>query len=185
MNWDEGQSSYGMEAARRVNRLVEELDLILSSHSDPRDIFSEFTKSLEQVYDINKGMLALMEGDQARFLAVATFSRGNVRKNLSLRLPLNTSLFHKVAEHGQMYADNFAELYDGNLIEKRLLLDDDTEAFMLRPLKFEGRVVAMLGYSSENPDAFATFDEGLLDPAIDRFGEAIAKYQCRKVEVRQ
>lgn len=177
MKYGEDYSSLDDEVNDAVRKLTMRLGEVLADCSDPRTIFQEFTRELQRVYDITKGFLALREGDMTRFLAVATFSNGTVRKNLSLRLPNAPSLFEKVAESGQLYTENFAELCDGNLIERRLLLDDDTRAFMLRPLKHEGRVIGLLGYSSENPDAFVTFEEGLVDPALDAFGRLLGRLE--------
>jgi|GEM_PF-1943739 len=177
MSIGDDYNSLGDAVNRTVRKLTKRLSEVPAEGNDPRAVFSDFTKELQRVYDISKGFLALREGDMTRFLAVATFSHGTVRKNLSLRLPLAPSLFERVAENGQLYTENFAELCDGNLIERRLLLDDSTRAFMLRPLKSDGRVIALLGYSSENPDAFVTFEEGLIDPALDEFGRLLGRME--------
>lgn len=179
MTFGEEHNSYDDAVNGAVNKLTQRLREVLVECSDPPTIFLRFTRELQRVYDITKGFLAIREGDMTRFLAVATFSNGTVRKNLSLKLPSAPSLFEKVADDGKLYTESFAELCDGNLIERRLLLDDDTRAFMLRPLKFDGRVVGLLGYSSDNPDAFVTFEEGLIDPALDEFGCVLGRMeQC-------
>jgi GAF domain-containing protein len=164
----------------QVKRLVDSLERTLVKNTDPRIIFAEFTRALQREYDIKKGFLALKEGSRTRLLAVATWNRGQARKNLSLRLPSSSSLFDKVTEDGRIYTESFAELFDGNMIERRLLIDDDTQSFMLRPLIFDGHVVALLGYSSDSPHAFVTFEEGQLDPLIDRLAEAIARFQLER-----
>jgi hypothetical protein len=137
-------------------------------------MFSEFTRLLEAEFEIRKGFLAIREGDETRFMAVATFIKGRTRKNLSLRVPSMPSLFEQVSESGEIYSDSFAELFDGNLIERRLLIDDDTVSFMLRPLKHDGKLVGLIGYSSDVPNAFVVFEEGLLNPAFDHLAEQMA-----------
>jgi len=179
MTFDEGHNSYDDAVNGSLNKLTQHLREVLAECSDPPTIFLRFTRELQRVYDITKGFLAIRDGDMTRFLAVATFSNGTVRKNLSLKLPSAPSLFEKVADDGRLYTENFAELCDGNLIERRLLLDDDTRAFMLRPLKSDSRVIGLLGYSSDNPDAFVTFEEGLIDPVLDEFGRLLGRMeQC-------
>jgi hypothetical protein len=158
-----------------ADRLLAALDEVLGSSRDPRVLFSEFSRVLESEFEIRKGFLALREGDQTHFLAVASWKQDGTRKNLSLRLPQAPSLFEKVAESGQIYSENFAELFDGNLIERQLLFDDDTVSFMLRPLKHEGRVVALLGYSSDVPDAFETIQEGTIDAAFDKLAACLGR----------
>jgi len=166
-------------SAIRSARMVRRLREVLARGSDPRELFYEFTRVLEQTFPIRKGLLALREPNHTRFLAVASWRAGKVRKNLSLRLPTVSSLFEKVAEDGRIYRESFAAFFDGNLLERRLLLDDETQSFVLRPIKYEGRVVALLGYSSDNADAFASLEENPLDAVIEMFGELIAKYQAR------
>jgi GAF domain-containing protein len=160
-----------------MNALVDSLSAVLAQTDDPREIFTRFTEHLERVYAIDRGFLAVREGDHAQFTAVASWQQGRERRNLTLQLPSQGSLLQKVAEDGQVFAETFAELYDGNMIERRLLMDDETQSFMLRPLKHEGRVVAMLAYSSNDSDAFAAFNEQLLDPVFNQLAEAIARRQ--------
>ena len=177
MRHDKGCDSPDRDYSQGIHRLIRNVNDVLEIPRDPDETFLQFTKSLETEYDIRKGLLALRDTDHVRFLIVATFNQRKVRKNLSLKLPLTSSLFEKVAEHGRIHTESFTELFDGNSIERRLLLDDSSRSFMLRPLKHEGQVFALLGYSSENPDAFVMFEEGLLDPIIDRFAAAIAGCQ--------
>jgi len=176
MIWDDSLAATGTDSAAR--QAARDLERVLTAHSDLREIFDGFTRCLETIYDISRGFLAVREGGQTRFMAVASWQQGQVRKNLSLRLPTESSLLERVAEDGQVYADTFAELCDGNRIERRLLLGDNARSFVLRPLKHDAQVVGMLGYSSDNPDAFAAFDENLWDPYLNRFAERIADYQA-------
>ena len=161
---------------RRGGDLLPQVRDIISSSREPRELFYEFTRALESRFPIRRGILALREQNQTRFLAAASWKSGEVRRNLSLRMPNSASLFDKVAEDGRTYRENYAAFFDGNPIERRLLMDEDTLSFVLKPIKYEGRVVALLGYSSENADAFAAMEESVLDPVMASFGEKIG--QC-------
>ena len=140
---------------------------LLQQKITPNEAFKALTLELQKSYDINRGFLALREDRQARFLAVARFTDSGTLKSLSLQIPSINSVFERVAEDGGIYVDNFAELFEGNTIENRLLIGEDTQSFVLRPLKSDGRLVGLLGYSSDVTDAFVTFEDGLLDPVID------------------
>jgi len=174
MFWDNETSYSDQPSAGRFDQLLKSLDIRSSRLIDPQTLFSEFTHRLQDFYEIRKGFLAVREGRNTRFLAIASFNRGRTRRNLSLRLPPTSSLFDRVIEDGRIYTENFATLFDGNTIERQLLVDDSTSSFVLRPLKHDGQVVGLLGYSSDNPNAFVTFEEGLLDPIIDRFAGLLA-----------
>jgi len=187
MSWNNSNDSIDKQDSEyesACNRVAVDLDLVLRKKSDPRAVFNGLSRSLLQEFDIKKGFLALREGDQTRFLAVASWKEGRTRKNLSLRLPNISSLFEKVAESGQIYSENFAALFDGNYMERQLLLDDDTASFMLRPLKHDAKVVALIGYSSEVSEAFVAFEEGLLDPIFDRVGAYLGKLETEQSKLK-
>jgi hypothetical protein len=48
---------------------------------------------------------------------------------------------------------------------------------MLKPLKHDARVVGIIGYSSDHPEAFAVVEDGLLDPIFDRLAEFLGRLQ--------
>jgi hypothetical protein len=177
MSWFRNDRLSDSKSAGSRASLTAQIDEILSTKIDPRTAFSEFSRLMESTFDIRKGFLALREENQTRFLAIASWKKGGERRSLSLLLPQTPSLFEKVAETGQIYSETFAEFFDGNRIERSLLFDDDTVSFMLRPLKHEARVVGLIGYSSDIPDAFVTIEDGHLDPAFDRLATFLGRLQ--------
>jgi len=165
-------------AAGKWARLVTDIDAVLATSPDPSTAFSEFSRLLENNFDIRKGFLALREEQYTRFLAVASWKKGDERRSLSLRLPQTASLFEKVAETGQIYSETFSEFFDGNRIERSLLFGEGTVSFMLKPLKHDARVVGIIGYSSDRPDTFATLEDGLLDPVFDHLAAFLGRLQA-------
>jgi len=137
--------------------------------------FVGLTRRLRQQYPIDKGVLVLRQNDGERLSAISTWHDGAVRDGLKLKLPTETSLFEKVAEHGTVYTEECCGVFSGNFFERKLLLDDDSRCFVVQPLKSEGRVLGLLGYSSRHETAFAMFEEGALDSVADKFGELIDK----------
>lgn len=160
-----------------VTEMIRDLQTLLDGIADPRDAFVEVGRALEETFGIHRGLLAVREGRAARFLAVATWQNGRERRNLSLRLPLENTLFAAVIDQGQIYTQSFAALYDGSVLERRLLIDDDTQSFMLRPLKHDGEVIALLGFSSRHADAFVLFEEGVFDSVFKRLAALAATHQ--------
>ena len=177
MSWFRNDRLSGDKATGRWARLTAQIDETLSAAADPRTAFSEFSRLVESAFTIRKGFLALREENQTRFLAIASWKKGGERRSLSLLLPQTASLFERVAETGQIYSEAFAEFFDGNRIERSLLFDHDTVSFMLRPLKHDARVVGLIGYSSDLPDAFVTIEDGRLDPAFDRLAAFLGRLQ--------
>ena len=139
------------------------------------EVFHALTDRLRKEYNIDKGVLVLRNDEARQLAAVSTWHRGIARDGLRLNLPVDASLFEKVAEQGHVYTEDFCESFSGNFFERKLLLDDDSRSFVLQPLKSDGRVLGLLGYSSRKPMAFVTFEEGALDDICDRLGSIIEK----------
>ena len=148
--------------------------------ADLSEIFIGLTRILQRSHAITKGVPVIYEPDGTRFVAAATWNNGRTRKNLSIKLPHVFSLFKNIAEDGRFYMDNFCRIFEGNSFERNLLLDSDSQSFAVQPLKYEGRVLGLLGYSSDQPMAFTTFENGFLDEVARQLACRISKTTVKK-----
>ncbi len=149
-----------------------DIDTRYAGDADPAAIFIDLTRALQDRFPI------IREGDSTRYTVTALVSDRGERKNLSLRLPAESSLIRQAAEDGDVFTDTFFGLFSGSTFEKHLLIDSRTEAFMLQPVKYEGRVVGIVGFSSNVADAFLTFDTDRLAAVLERLGERIVRHQA-------
>ncbi len=157
----------------RSEESCQAFDELMSAHTDLSEMFFKLTRKLRREFDINKGVLILRQEQPSKLAAVSTWKGGLARDGLALNLPDQSSLFEKVAEQGQVYTENFCEAFTGNFFERKLLLDDNSRSFVLQPLKSNGHVVGLLGYSSERPTAFTLFEEGMLDEVAGELASII------------
>lgn len=148
-------------------------DFVVTPETELSETFAGLTRRLTRQYPIDKGVLVLRNEDAGELSAISTWHAGSVRDGLRLNLPIETSLFEKVAESGQVYTEEFAGSFSGNFFERKLLLESDSRCFVVQPLKSEGRVMGLLGYSSHRSHAFSMFEEGALDKVADSFGSLI------------
>jgi len=149
------------------------LDEVVRGISDLSEVFFELTRYLNRDFEINKGVLVLRQERPRKLAAVSTWSNGLGRDGLALNLPCDSSLFEQVAENGQVYTENYCGAFSGNFFERKLLLGENSRSFVLQPLKSNGSVVGLLGYSSESATAFTMFEEGTLDGVAEVFGSVI------------
>jgi hypothetical protein len=163
---DDFQGQRPEESSPYFNELV-------SSHRDLSEQFFELTQQLRKKFEISKGVLVLRQEQPKRMAAISTWKHGQERDGLTINLPNDSSLFEKVAEQGQVYTENFCESFVGNFFERKLLLEDTSRSFVLQPLKANGHVVGLVGYSSENPTAFTLLEEGVLEQEAGEFASAI------------
>ncbi|HOP08279.1 MAG TPA: GAF domain-containing protein [candidate division Zixibacteria bacterium] len=145
---------------------------------DLSETFFSITRELSKKYDIDKGVLVLRHDQDGKLAAISTWQRGFGRDGLALNLPTEASLLEKVAEDGRIYTEEFSGSFSGNFFERKLLLDDDTRSFVVQPLKSDGRVLGLMGFSSTQPCAFAMFEEGTVDRLADQLGALIQRKIC-------
>ena len=159
--------------------LLEEKELSFNFESDfsedakISELFFELTRRLEVKYEINKGVLVLRNNNDDAFSAVSTWQNGELLDGLAISLPTEPSLFEQVALDGHVFSDSYCGIFSGNFFEKKLLLDEKTKSYVLHPLKYEGKIIGMLGYSSESESAFSMIEEGSLIEVTAEFAEII------------
>jgi len=144
------------------------------------DIFFALTRQLSKQFYINRGVLVLRDRGSDNLAAVSTWQNGNAREGLAIRLPSEKSLFEHVAEDGQIYTEDYCGSFSGNFFERKLLIDESSRSFVLHPIKHEGEVVGLLGFSSEEALAFSLFEEGAMDQVMSDFAELI--HRCEVTE---
>lgn len=145
------------------------------SRLDLTQEFVEMTKGLQVRFPIRRGVLVLSGETGTGFTAVAAWHNGAVRKNLRLRVPERSSLLKMVAEDGRLFVDESYGCFSGNDFEKRLLIDDDTASFVIQPLKYHGHLVGLIGYSSDDPTGFASFEATALAEVASRLAARMAQ----------
>ncbi|UCG62903.1 MAG: GAF domain-containing protein [Candidatus Zixiibacteriota bacterium] len=156
-----------------ATNLITDLRASIDRDSGLSHAFFELTRRLAPQFNIRKAVLLLRPDANAPLAAISTWDNGQIREGLALKLPSESSLFEIVAGHGEVYTENFCGGFSGNFFEKKLLLEADSRSFVLHPLKHDGQVIGLLGFSSDRPTAFTCFEEGLVDPVINEFSAII------------
>lgn len=156
------------------NQTIRELEKVFEqTHSTP-ELFYELTECLKERFGINKSVLIIKDAESV-LSAISTWTNGQRNDGLSLNLPHTKSLFEKVMEDGQLYTELFSDSFSGNFFERKLLLDDTTKSFALQPLNCDGRIIGLIGFSSDNAGAFSMLEEGDAADIMSRFAELIHK----------
>ncbi|UCE23368.1 MAG: GAF domain-containing protein [Candidatus Zixiibacteriota bacterium] len=145
----------------------------LNGTAGPSELFFELTRQLKTRFNISKGVFLLRSGIDAPLAAISTWDNGQTRHGLAIKLPSEESLFERVARQGQVYTDNFCDSFSGNFFERKLLLNDSSKSFVLHPVKCNGEVIGLLGYSSSEPTAFTMFEEGAVEDIVADFGQVV------------
>lgn len=160
-------------SALTVNGLLTALRTSLNTDQGASGAFCELIKRLASRFSISKAVLLLRPDAEAPLAAVSTWNNGQIHEGLSIRLPSESSLFEIVAGQGDVYTENFCASFSGNFFERKLLLEDDSRSFVIQPLKHDGDVIGLLGFSSDEPTAFTMFEEGSVKSVFDEFARVI------------
>ncbi len=137
------------------------------------ELFAEFTHKLRLKFRIHKGVLVLRRRPGEPLSAISTWNQGETLDGLSIKLPDQPSLFERVASAGRTYWENITDLFTGNFFEKKLLIDDSSQSFVLQPLRYDGEVIGLVGYSSDSSTDFSGFEEDDIQRTTNEFAEFI------------
>ena len=118
------------------------------------DLFNEHIKNIQEEIPINKAVLLLNHNHTGVLAAISTWDNGHLHNGLSIKLPSESSLFEKVVLTGKSYQSKNCSEFEGNFFEKKLLLNEQSNSFLLQPLKVNNQVIALIGYSSCESDIF-------------------------------
>ena len=145
-----------------------------ANQAEPSEMFFEIIDFLKERYTLNKSVL-IIKNENTVLSAISTWSYGVRQDGLTLNLPHQELLFERVLDDGRLYAEFFIGSFSGNFFERKLLLDEESRSFALQPLKSDGKVVGLVGFSSKNPTAFALMEEGDSSDIFNLFAERLLK----------
>lgn len=148
-----------------------ELDHSLAECTDLETMFRSLSDGLVSRFAVKKGLLAACDGDGTRLMAVAAWREGRELRRLSLRLPQRSSFLQTILKQQASYTESYMSAFDGNHLERNLLLDDDSASYLIQPLRCDGCDVGVIAYSSDDPLAFVTIDETTFEWVTSRLAK--------------
>jgi len=146
---------------------------VLDESSNVYKLFYSFTKKLSKFFSITRAVLVVQSRRDACLKVVAVRAKKSVREGLTLTLPRKDSLLYRVFEEGIIYVENYPGGFDGNFIEKKLLLEKDVNSLVVVPITFGQTGRGLLCFTSPILYAFGMFEEGHLEGVIEEFGLAL------------
>jgi hypothetical protein len=142
-------------------------------------LFFSLIKKLGKFFSISKAVLVVRSPEDNALKVIALKSRHHARHGLALTLPKRDSLLHRVFKSREVYSASYPGGFEGNFIEKKLLLEDDTGSVAICPVSVNGTMQGLLCLTSPVVYAFSMFEEGFLDGVLEKFGRSIAREMKR------
>ena len=137
------------------------------------DIFFDFTEWYNSQYKINKSVLVLRSMTDLSLSAVSTWEDGARRDGLTLRLPMENSLFEQVIGNGKTFHALLSDDFSGNFFEKKLLLNNSTKSYILQPLKYKNDIIGLIGFSSDSTEIYSDDKKSIFSETSSKLAEII------------
>jgi len=154
-----------------LNRaFVRSVASIFAKQRNLSKLFFSVTKKLGKFFSISGALLIVHSERDNRLKVIATRKPSRALAGLALTLPSQNSLFYDVYRDATPYIKNYPEDFDGNFIEQKLLLDDDTKSLVICPTIHNGFPNGLICFTSPVPYAFVMFEKGFLQDIMEQFG---------------
>jgi transcriptional regulator with GAF, ATPase, and Fis domain len=124
---------------------------------------------LDHYYPIEKASLALYDPVDDRLCISHLHHDGAFKTGLALALPDGRSLMYQILQQGFPVADNYPGHITAGVVEKKILLGDQTKSVLLVPLVHDGDRLGVLSLASPKESAFSIYLDGVGESMIRRF----------------
>lgn len=163
--------SFDLDSQRSI---YQGLERTIESVEDRRSLFLTLTSKLDKFFAIHKASYSVYAQEKNFMRVPVVCQDGEVRTGLVISIAADKSLMHRVLEHGEIYAEDFPKQIAGNIVERKLLLMDDTSSLAVIPLVHGGVGYGTLNFASAAPFAFSIFTSHLFDYLFEMVAEKFA-----------
>jgi transcriptional regulator with GAF, ATPase, and Fis domain len=138
--------------------------------SDLSQSFSDLIQTLNRQFSIERAALAICDDRKECLRVTHIYERNAVKSGLTLTIPGPKSTMYHVLKQGFPVADNYPDLFAGNIIEKRIMMTPESKAVLTIPLRVDGHDLGVVNLASREPGAFGLFIEGIAVDPVEQFG---------------
>lgn len=139
-----------------------------------KDLFLTLTSKLDKFFAIHKASYSVYASEKNFMRVPVVYQEGEVRTGLVISIAGDKSLMRRVLERGKVYVEDFPKQIAGNIVERKLLLLDDTSSLAVVPLIHDGVEYGTLNLASAAPFAFSIFTSHLFDYLFEMVAEKFA-----------
>jgi len=158
----------------RINEdCLNSIRAILRKPGDINRLFFRLTDKLNRLYSITKAALIVHSNHDNKLKTIAMKGINGTCEGLALTLPENDSLLYRVFTDGFLYIQNYPDPFSGNFFEEKMLVDQATQSLAVLPITEKNSPTGLICFSSTIPNAFESFEDGILDDILENFGHEL------------
>jgi hypothetical protein len=163
--------SFDLESQKSI---YQGLERIIESVESRKNLFLTLTSKLDKFFAIHKASYSVYASEKNFMRVPVVYQDGEVRTGLVISIAGDKSLMRRALEHGGIYVEDFPKQIVGNIVERKLLLMDDTSSLTVVPLIHGGIEYGTLNFASAAPFAFSIFTSHLFDYLFEMVAEKFA-----------
>jgi len=160
----------------RISRVFQRsLGALFNGNRNIYELFFCLTKKLNNFFSLSRSILIIHSERDESLKVIAMKGASNCHVGLALTLPEKDSLLYRVLNDKEIYTENYPDKFNGNFIERKLLLDDNPGSIAVCPVKYKNKIRGLICLTSPALYAFTLFKDGMLDSILERFGKSVKR----------
>jgi len=128
-----------------------------------KDLFLQLTEKLDKFFCIHKASYSIFDPEKGFMRVPLVHQDGEPRSGIMININAGKSLMRSVLETGYIHVEDFPAQTMGNIVERKILLLDNTNSLAIIPLISGSERIGTLNFASPAPFAFSTFSSHLFD----------------------
>jgi hypothetical protein len=139
------------------------LQKTVESSGSIKELFARLTGKLDKFFSIHRGSYSLYVPERQTMKVPVVWEDHEVKSGIVINVAASQSLMRNVLQNGTIFVEDFPSHFKGNIVEKKLLLADDSNSLSVIPLLHRSEQIGTLNYASAAPFAFSVFSSHLFD----------------------
>ena len=154
------QQSFDLNSQKAIYRSFRKT---ITSAKNRQDLFVNLTCKLDKFFAIHKGSFAICDNAKNYMRVPIVFQEGETKSGLVISIAGDKSLMRNVLRSGKIHIEDFPRYVVGNIVERKILLLDETNSLAIVPLWQDGVQLGTMNFASPAPSAFSIFSSHLFD----------------------
>jgi hypothetical protein len=165
------QQIFEVASQRSIYRSLEKMIVAVKSR---RDLFLHLTDKLDKFFAIHKASFSIHDPSKDFMRVPIVLQRGVMKSGVVISIAGEKSLMRNVLSDGSIYVEDFPKQAVGNIVERKLLLLDETSSLAIAPLCCNGVQLGTINFASPAPFAFSVFSSHLFDYLFSKVAQRFA-----------
>jgi hypothetical protein len=168
---ENSRRSFSEDSQRDIYRSLKKTVLSVGNR---REMFLQLTSKLDKFFAIHKGSFSVFDAVKNYMRVPIVFQHGEAKAGLVISIAGDKSIMRSVLQNGTIHVEDFPKQVVGNIVERKLLLLDETNSLAIVPLCHNGEPLGTLNLASPAPFAFSIFSSHLFDYLFTKISQRFA-----------